>query len=338
MSRLFAKEKIMQKSPLPSTTAPWPGRTGKVKTMITLVFCTLALCFAGSSMADESTLHRDASKTGAYQGHRSSRWADYRGDNFSIHMNKGFEAFMNNDLDQAIEMYSVAAKIKRRNTYLAFANRGQVYLARGEYALAIDDFTRVLELKPNELSAYLARGNIHLAMGNPDEAISDFTKALDAKPDYAPALIDRGRLWCAKGDPDKAFADFSKALEIDDKAPRVLIAMARFLSTTPEDRYRNGARAIGLTQKAIQITHKWEGMIKKQTSSEVMTFERLGLAPQYDTLAAAYAETGNFEEAVATQQKAISLLANENSGQHLPAFYAHLKAYEEKTPWRESPR
>ncbi|MBA3028450.1 MAG: tetratricopeptide repeat protein [Desulfobacteraceae bacterium] len=300
------------------------------------IFGVMTFMLTLSATGEESTLYKDASKSGAYQGHRSSRWADYSGDSFSIHMNKGFEAYMNHDLDQAIEMYSVATKIKRRNTYLAYANRANIYFSRGQYDQAIDDYTEVLKLRPNELSTYLSRGNVWLAKGQTDKAIEDFSKAIDANPKYASAYVCRGKLWCKNGEIDKAHNDFSKATELDNNSPETLIPMARFLSTCPEEKYRNGNQAVELTRKAIEITHNWEGMVKRQKSSEVMTYERLPLAPQYDTLASAYAETGNFAEAIANQEKAISLLANENSNHYFQAFSEHLKLYQEMKPLRET--
>ena len=241
---------------------------------------------------------------------------------------------MNNDLDKAIELYSVAAKFKRRNSYIAFSNRAQIYFSRGEYDLAIADYSKVLELKPNEFSAYISKGNVWLAKKEPEKAAENFTKAIDVNPKFAPAYISRGRLLASLGKQDDAYQDFSKALELDKDTPNPLIAMAWFLSTCPEDKYRNGPRAIALTQKAIQVTHDFEGMIKRRTSQEVMTYQQLGLAPQYDVLAAAYAESGNFTEAVATEQKAISLLGYENSNHYLPEFSQRLKFYEEMKPWR----
>ncbi|MBU4318657.1 MAG: tetratricopeptide repeat protein [Proteobacteria bacterium] len=307
------------------------NKNGKIYIFVAIIFM-LTL----SATGDESTLYKDSSKSGAYRGHRSSRWAEIKGDTFGIYMNKGFEAYMNNDIDQALEMYSVAAKIKRRNTYLAYSNRANIYLSRGQYDLAIDDYTEVLKLRPNELSAYLSRGNVWLAKGQTDKAIEDFSKAIDANPKYAGAYVCRGKLWCKNGELDKAHTDFSKATELDNNSPETLIPMARFLSTCPEEKYRNGNQAVELTRKAIQITHNWEGMAKRQKSSEVMTYERLPLAPQYDTLASAYAETGNFAEAIANQQKAISLLANENSNHYFQAFSEHLKLYQEMKPLRET--
>ena len=287
-----------------------------------------------SLYADEKSMHRDASESGAHQGYRSSRWAEYNGDRFSYFLNRGFEAHMHDDLDKAIELYSVAAKYKRNNQYLAFSNRAQIYYSRCEYDLAIEDYSKVLELKPNQFQAYISRGNVWLAKKEPFKAAEDFSQAIYVNPECGPAYISRGRLFASIGKQAEAFQDFTKALELDKETPNPLIAMAWFLATCPEDKYRNGSRAVELAQNAIQRTHNWQGMVKKRTSTEVMTYQQLPLAPQYDVLAAAYAEYGNFTEATAAEQKAISLLQYENLGHHLPEFSQRLKFYEEMKPWR----
>ena len=306
----------------------------KKNTVKILILGFVLIFYAVTTHADDKAMHKNASKTGAYQGYRSSRWAEYSGDSFSYYYHKGFEAHMMNDLDKAIELYSVAAKIRRRNTYLAYANRAQIYFARGEYDLAIADYTKVLELKPSQFPTYLSRGNVWLAKKNPEKAAEDFTQAINANPHYAPAYVSRGRLLASQGKSDAAYADFSKALTLDDKSPLSLMAMAWFLSTCPEDKFRNGTRAIELSKNAIELTRNWEGMIKKKTSPEVTIYQRLELAPQYDVLAAAYAESGNFTEAIVHQEKAISLLEYENAGHYLPLFSERLKFYNEKKPWR----
>lgn len=53
-----------------------------------------------------------------------------------------------------------------------------------------------------------------------------------------------------------------------------------------------------------------------------------------NSLAAAYAEVGNFEDAIDTQNKAISLVLNEGDKELLPIFKEHLEAYKAHKPWR----
>ena len=309
-----------------------PGRNILIPAVAGLL---LMLCAAHPAVAaDDAQIHRDASRTSAHEGYRSSRWAEYRGDRFSVYLNKGFEAHMRNDLETAIELYTAATHIRRRNTYIAYANRGNIYASTGQYELAIADFSEVVKLKPKQVSGYISRGNIWLATGDQDKALADFTTAIEKKPKSAAAYICRGRLLCKAGSHEKAFEDFDRALALEKEDPNVIITMARFLATCPKDKFRDGARAVELCNKAIELTRKHEGLLRRQRY-DVMTYQRLGLAPQFDTLAAAFAETGNFAEAVANQNKAISLLAAENSLQLMADFRSHLRTYEEEKPLRQ---
>lgn len=89
--------------------------------------------------------------------------------------------------------------------------------------------------------------------------------------------------------------------------------LAWLLSTCPDPELRDGKRAVALLQPVIDQS------------------------PQMlDTLAAAYAETGDFEQAVELQQKAIAALAKTADGR-LPDFVGRLLAYRAGRPWRDPP-
>ena len=303
---------------------------------ITMLTIALALLFVTlSSFADEKSMHQNAAKRGAFEAHDSSRTSRIYGDRFGYYMHEGFEAAMRNDVDKAIEMYTVASNIGRRNKYIALSNRARLYYSMGEYDLAMADYSKIIEIKPKYISAYISRGNLWLAKKDTAKAIEDFTLAIKVNPKAGPAYVSRGRLLASLGRQEDAFKDFDKATKLDKDTPNSRIAMAWFLATCPEDNFRDGSKAIELAQQAIEITHRWQGMVRKKTSVEVITYQHLELAPQYDVLAAAYAETGNFTEAVATEQKAISLLAYENTSKYLPYFSQRLKSYEEMKPWRD---
>lgn len=54
-----------------------------------------------------------------------------------------------------------------------------------------------------------------------------------------------------------------------------------------------------------------------------------------DTLAAAYAEAGRFNEAVKTQTEVVDLLKHSNMIENIPACRERLKLYESQKPYRE---
>jgi hypothetical protein len=84
---------------------------------------------------------------------------------------------------------------------------------------------------------------------------------------------------------------------------------AWLLATYPDDKFRDGARAIELAIKACELTDYKDGGV-------------------VDTLAAAYAESGDFKRAVTWEQKQAEHGVNEE-------IVAHLKSFQSRKPWRE---
>ena len=87
------------------------------------------------------------------------------------------------------------------------------------------------------------------------------------------------------------------------------------MATCPDARYRDGAKAVELAQKAVELVPR---------------------AFCLDTLAAAYAEVGKFEDAMTTQEKAIALLKKEEGEtERLLKLMERLNSYKAHKPWRE---
>lgn len=68
------------------------------------------------------------------------------------------------------------------NNYLTLFKRGTVYLALGKSRFAIQDFTHVLELKPDFAAARIQRGIVHLKSGEYEQASDDFEHVVSTTP------------------------------------------------------------------------------------------------------------------------------------------------------------
>ena len=107
--------------------------------------------------------------------------------------------------------------LKARN-YEYFFNRAQDKFELADYAEAILDYNKALELSPTEIClVYSMRGNAKRNLGDLDGAISDQNKALDFDPLYADGYLNRGIAKFKKRDFDGAIEDYSQVLKINPK-------------------------------------------------------------------------------------------------------------------------
>jgi tetratricopeptide (TPR) repeat protein len=122
--------------------------------------------------------------------------------------------YMLDDDANIIMQYSQKAIDSDGNYYMAFYVRGFAWDEKSEYDKAIADYTKAIELKPDDGSIYNNRGISWKSKGEYDKAIADYTKAIELKPSYAGAYSNRGISWKNKNEYDKAIADYTKAIEL----------------------------------------------------------------------------------------------------------------------------
>jgi tetratricopeptide (TPR) repeat protein len=114
---------------------------------------------------------------------------------------------------------------------------------------------------------------------------------------------------------DKAIADYDKAIELDPKYAWAYRNLAWILATCPNGKHRDGRQAVASATRACELTD-WKG------------------AEDLDALAAAYAETGDFEAAVKWQEKALELLAKDDV-QARKGYSARLALYQARKAYHE---
>jgi tetratricopeptide (TPR) repeat protein len=214
------------------------------------------------------------------------------------------------DLDQAIKL---DPKIPQ-----AYFQRGRVRIMKGDYDLALADFDRAIALAPSLAFLYVERGETWQDKNDLTRALADFDKAIELDHTSSIAFAKRGYVYQLKGDYDRARKDFDVAIGHDPQDPWAQNSRAWFLATCPDPKFRNGAEALKSASIACE-----------QTASK---------DPEYlDTLAAAHAESGDFDAAVRVEQKAIELVPTAEK----PArdeYQSRLVLYRKKTPYRESKR
>lgn len=97
------------------------------------------------------------------------------------HLELGRELLAAGQLSDALSHYHAAVEGDPTN-YLTFFKRGTVYLALGKARFALNDFSKVLELKSDFTAARIQRATVYLKMGDYNNAEEDFYEVLQEQP------------------------------------------------------------------------------------------------------------------------------------------------------------
>jgi len=246
--------------------------------------------------------------------------------------------------DRAIEHFSAA--IKRSPTLEAYHQRGIALASLGQYKKAVADFDSAIRRDPRNVAVYNDRGNALQKLGQTDRAIADFNKVLEGRIRHPGVYTNRGLAWYHKRNYERALADFNAAIALDagfapaweaggtvraaqrryDKAianytraiqsdPKFVRAhnnLAWIFATCPDGRLRNAKQAIEHATRACELTQ----------------FQDSGFL---DTLAAAFAEAGQFDKAVERATQALGLAPSAAK----PAIEKRIKQYKAGKPYHE---
>lgn len=203
--------------------------------------------------------------------------------------------------------------------------RGDLAAATEDYDTAINDYRQVLARIPNgnpvregillKLSLVFWQSNKH------SQAIRNLDQVLRSNPANWQALRLKGEICLSQGEHADAIEAYKAALSIlpeeesDDLKASVMNNLSWVLSTTPEDELRNGKLALELGLKACELTEFKQAHI-------------------LSTLAAAYAEVGDFDKAVEFSEKAVET-GKKNDSEQVEQLEEELKSFRDKKPWRE---
>lgn len=217
-------------------------------------------------------------------------------DNDVAHNNLGYLCVDRGELDKAMSHYEAALKIRsgkldpHYNLGTAFVemNLGDVLARKGQPDDAMDHFEQAIKLQPDYAEAYYNRGNVLFAKGRIDEAIADFEKALQLQPNDADAHTGLGNALLRKGALKEAIAHYNEAMALAPEDPHSRSNLAWVLATSSDASIRDGAKAVELAQQAVSLSGGREPLF-------------------FRTLAAAYAETGRFSDAIAVIRQAVAI-------------------------------
>ena len=183
------------------------------------------------------------------------------------------------ETDHALE--DIDEVIRRQpQLFQAHLMRAELLAASKHIDQAIESLERLVPLAPINRSFWSRSALTTLIDGQPRKAIDAFSQVLTHDPDDYHALRFRGDAYLNIGKHKEAIDDFDRAMKSDEaeKDDGLLNNYAWVLATSPTDSLRDGKKAVELATKAADLT-----------SYQVPHI--------LSTLAAAYAETGDFENA-----------------------------------------
>jgi tetratricopeptide (TPR) repeat protein len=223
---------------------------------------------------------------------------------------------------------------------------GRTHCAEARWDDAVADFTEVLRQAPQTREALVLRAHASVNIGDADQALEDCEAALKLQPNDMDLLRFRANIYRKRGEydtaekldreanklvlsssPDRlhrrgrhelnvghypsASRYFERELKLEPHNAEYLNDVAWLAAACPEGEFRNGTRAVELALEACQLT-QW------------------GDCRLLDTLAAAYAETGQFDKAVRMQLKATDLAPPEQQEN----YRRRSRMYQEGKPYR----
>ncbi len=132
--------------------------------------------------------------------------------------NWGSEKTSSKNFQETIEGLTMAIELNPDNP-----ENAELYYLRGigkwhgvgDYRGAMADFTKAIELVPNDAKAYRERGCMKADLGDHRGAIADFTKAIEFNPFDSKSYFNRGLEKAKIEDSQRAIADFTKAIELN---------------------------------------------------------------------------------------------------------------------------
>jgi tetratricopeptide (TPR) repeat protein len=271
-------------------------------------------------------------------------------DNFVAHLKLADFYLKNNALKEAREQYVETLRLEPGLAY-AYANLGAIAVAEGRYAEAFDEYEKAVVADPKYVLsqhrlawAYFLRGDwadaekhaqeaLRLAPHQPDASdvlgclrlsqgrTKEAVQALSEAVHYAPRMVayhcDLAQALAVAGDTTAATSEYRRAFVLDKDWPVRAASNAWRFATDPDPAERSAARALQLAQQCCQAT-------APQTPPLFLR-----------ALAAALAESGQFDDAVAMAREALSRTDDPSSAQLRSKIENELAAYQRHEKHRE---
>ncbi|HET7213234.1 MAG TPA: rhomboid family intramembrane serine protease [Terriglobia bacterium] len=177
-----------------------------------------------------------------------------------------------------------------------------LYLSRDQFGDAISKYNQALSLSPGSPAAQLGLAAAYARQGRPDKARQQLEAVVGQEPRTAEVQLMLADLCAEQKLFPEAIQHYQKAIWLKPDFATARNNLAWLLATADETRYRNPAEALAEAQQAVDLSH-WK-------------------EPTFiDTLAEALYVSGQYQQAVAIQKKALALDPGDKAMQEHMAKY-----------------
>jgi len=179
-------------------------------------------------------------------------------------------------------------------------------------------YDQIINIAPDDPWAHMGRGDALVSMYQFDEAIQSYNRAIDLDGELAEAYSGRGWAFEWKQQWEQSIEDYRRALSVDAEHVDAMCGLSWVLATCPRDELRNGDQAVHFAGKACRLAAD----------------DAIAL----DTLGAAYAESGNFQRAIACAEKALAIVQADDEYEDDIAWRIKVRIdeYERGVPHRDT--
>jgi tetratricopeptide (TPR) repeat protein len=190
----------------------------------------------------------------------------------------------------------------------AYTNLGNVLHQQGKFAEAIASYRSALGIDPHYAEAHYNLAIVLNGRGKTEEAMDHYGQALRSRPQFYQAHTALGTILLSKGKRSAAAEHFRAALRLHPDDFSALNLLAWLLATGPGESEAEGAEAVELARRAVQLCHRRDPAL-------------------LDTLAAAYARARQFRQAIQIGQLALNLAVAEGNSSLAEAIRNRLSHY-----------
>jgi tetratricopeptide (TPR) repeat protein len=192
--------------------------------------------------------------------------------------------------------------------------QGNAALERGDLDVAAALYAEAAASKPDCALAWERTARLAVNRNRPEEAdraLGELAKLLGDEPRF---LALRAEIEQDFGQYRPAVADLEKALARSPHQPLAESQLATLFAACPDESIRNGKRAVELAE-------------------DLASRADVPYAEAYSVLASAYAEVGQFPDAIRFGEAAL----RHSSGKERASLEEQLKNFREQHPWRMKP-